>query len=132
LDVEGDPFPPQAATVYSHLYGIERNEVDYILETFPIVKRRDEQAHGAYRTKRMILDSYDAMQQAMETGTPYHTHLDPPPAHGWIPPEITLETVIERQSDGAKEYTVGHSLDDVQGCAAISQIQPKLHFASED
>jgi hypothetical protein len=47
--------------------------VDYILETFPIVKRKDEQAHGAYRTKRVILDIYDAMQQAMETGTPYLT-----------------------------------------------------------
>ena len=87
LDVEGDPFPPQAATVYFHLYGIERNEVDYILETFPIVKRKDEQAHGAYHTKRVILDIYDAMQQAMEAGTPYHTRLDPPPAYGWTPRE---------------------------------------------
>ena len=52
----------------------------YILETFPIVKRKDEQAHGAYRTKRAILDIYDAMRQAMETGAPYHTRLDPPPA----------------------------------------------------
>src|SRR5438132_12880600 len=121
----------QLDAAYFHLYDIRRDNVDSILETFAIVKRRDEQAHGAYRTKRMILDSYDAMQQAMETGTPYHTHLDPPPAHGWIPPEITLETVIERQSDGAKEDTVAHSLDDVQRCAAISQIQPKLHFARE-
>ena len=45
--------------------------MDYILETFPIVKRKDEQAHGAYHTKRVILDIYDAMQQAMETGAPY-------------------------------------------------------------
>ena len=50
-------------------------------------KRKDEQAHGEYRTKRVILDIYDAMQQAMETGMPYHTRLDPPPAHGWTPPE---------------------------------------------
>jgi hypothetical protein len=46
--------------------------VAYILETFPIVKRKDEQAHGEYRTKRVILDIYDAMQQAMKAGTPYH------------------------------------------------------------
>ena len=56
--------------------------MDYILETFPIVKRKDEQAHGKYRTKRVILDIYNAMQQAMETGTPYHTRLDLPPANG--------------------------------------------------
>ena len=67
---------------YFHLYGIGRDDADYILETFPIVKRKDEQVHGEYRTKRVILDIYDAMQQAMETGTPYHTRLDPPLAHG--------------------------------------------------
>ena len=33
-----------------------------MLETFPIVKRKDEQAHGEYHTKRVILDIYDAMQ----------------------------------------------------------------------
>jgi hypothetical protein len=47
--------------------------VDCILETFPSVKRKDEQALGEYRTKRVILDIYDAMQQAMEMGIPYHT-----------------------------------------------------------
>ena len=33
--------------------------MDYILETFPIVKRKDEQTHSEYRTKRVILDIYD-------------------------------------------------------------------------
>jgi hypothetical protein len=92
LGVEGDSFPPQAAA-YFHRYGIGRDDVDYILETFPIVKRKDEQVHGEYRTKHVILDIYDAMQQAMETGTPYHTRLDPPPANGWTPPAIALEAV---------------------------------------
>jgi hypothetical protein len=65
---------------YFHLYGIERDDVDYIMETFPIVKRKDEAAHGEYRTKRVILEIYDEMQRAMETGEPYQTRLDPPPA----------------------------------------------------
>ena len=65
---------------YFHLYEIARDDVDYIMETFPIVKRRDEAAHGEYRTKRVILEIYDEMQQAMETGRPYQTRLDPPPA----------------------------------------------------
>ena len=30
--------------------------------------------------KRVILEIYDAMQKAMETGEPYQTLLDPPPA----------------------------------------------------
>ena len=64
---------------YFHLYGIERDDVDYIMETFPIVKRKDEAAHGRYRTKDSILESYDEMAEAMKTGKPYETRLDPPP-----------------------------------------------------
>ncbi|MCE7009970.1 N-6 DNA methylase [Kibdelosporangium philippinense] len=62
---------------YFHLYGIGRDDVDYIMDTFPIVRGKDEVAHGEYRTKRLILDAYDAM------GAPqYITPLDPPPGRG--------------------------------------------------
>ena len=57
-----------------------RHAVDYILDTFPIVKRKDEAKYGEYRTKRVILEIYDEMQQAITTGEPYRTRLDPPPA----------------------------------------------------
>ena len=56
------------------------NVVDYIMETFPIVKRREIKAHGEYRTKIKILEIYDTMQKAIDTGEPYKTVLDPPPA----------------------------------------------------
>ena len=65
---------------YFHLYGIARDDVDYIMDTFPIVRRKDEAAHGEYRTKRVILEIYDEMAEAMRTGEPYRTRLDPPPA----------------------------------------------------
>ncbi|HHH31791.1 MAG TPA: SAM-dependent DNA methyltransferase [Polyangiaceae bacterium] len=75
---------------FFHLYGIDRDDVDYIMETFPIVKRRDEAVHGDYRTKLQILDIYDAMQRAIDTGEPYQTLLDPPPAHASVAhPEST-------------------------------------------
>jgi hypothetical protein len=112
---------------YFHLYSIGRDDVDYILETFPIVKRKDEQAHGEYRAKRIILDIYDAMQQAMATGTPYHTRLDPPPAHGWTPPEITLEAATGRQGAGASEDTAYVSAD-VQRRVESMLSQPAFHF----
>jgi hypothetical protein len=55
--------------------------VAYILDTFPIVRRKDEAAHnGDFRTKRVSLEIYDAMLEAIRTGTPYQTRLDPPPA----------------------------------------------------
>jgi len=66
--------------MYFHLYGINRDDTDYILETFPIVKRRDIAQYGEYRTKNLILEIYAAMQRAQETGQPYQTILNPPPA----------------------------------------------------
>ena len=50
---------------FFHLYGIQRVDVDYIMETFPIVKRKDEQAHGHYRTKDTILEIYDEMARGL-------------------------------------------------------------------
>lgn len=56
-----------------------RDAVDYIMDTFPIVKRKDEETQGEYRTKRVILEMYDAMAESMRSGRPYQTLLDPPP-----------------------------------------------------
>lgn len=68
--------------------------MDYIMETFPIVKRKDEQKYGEYRTKRVILKIYDAMTEAIRTGQPYQTLLDPPPADSAVahPPRIAADT----------------------------------------
>ena len=57
-----------------------RDAVSYILDTFPIVRRKDEEQHGEYSTRRVILEIYDAMQEAISGGQQYHTKLDPPPA----------------------------------------------------
>jgi hypothetical protein len=48
------------------------------MDTFAIVKRKDEAAYGSYRTKAMILQIYDEMQEAVRTGGEYRTKLDPP------------------------------------------------------
>ncbi|MEV7233851.1 DNA methyltransferase [Streptomyces sp. NPDC051020] len=76
---------------FFHLYGIERDDVLYILDTFPIVKRKDEEKYGEFRTKNLILAEYDRMAVAgltLETplteggsGT-YRSPLTPPPGHG--------------------------------------------------
>lgn len=74
---------------YFHLYGVTREDIDYMMDTFPLVKERDEERFGEYRTKRVILEIYDAMQRAIETGVPYQTLLDPLPADPRVchPPE---------------------------------------------
>ncbi|NEE01150.1 Eco57I restriction-modification methylase domain-containing protein [Phytoactinopolyspora halotolerans] len=70
-----------------HLYGLDRDEVDYVMDTFPIVRRKDEAAHGEYRTKRLILEVYDAMAEAIRTGVPYQSIVDPEPGQGPRHPE---------------------------------------------
>lgn len=57
-----------------------RHAVSYIMDTFPIVKRKDEAKHGHYRTKETILQIYDALGQAIQTGVAYQTLLNPAPA----------------------------------------------------
>ena len=36
---------------FFHLYGIHRDDVATIMDTFPFVRRKDERDHGTYRTK---------------------------------------------------------------------------------
>jgi hypothetical protein len=33
----------------------------YILDTFPIVRRKDEERWGEYRTKRLVLEQFDRL-----------------------------------------------------------------------
>ena len=67
---------------YFRLYGVDRDDVDYIMDTFSTVKRRDEAANEEYRTKRMILEAYDAMPTTATSGVPYRSPLRPPPGDG--------------------------------------------------
>jgi Type I restriction-modification system methyltransferase subunit len=74
---------------FFHLYAISREDADYILDTFPIVRRKDEAKYGTYRTKELILAEYDRMAEAGLTldnplvdGENYASTLTPPPGHG--------------------------------------------------
>jgi hypothetical protein len=48
---------------FFHLYGIGREDMEYIMETFTIVKRNDEKQWGEYRTKRVVGEMYDALNR---------------------------------------------------------------------
>ena len=71
MGYEGPPFTwdeerraqlrAELDALYFHLYGLTRDEADYVMETFPIVKRKDEAAYGSYRTKEMILAEFDKL-----------------------------------------------------------------------
>jgi hypothetical protein len=71
---------------FLRLYGIERDGVDYIMETFQTesggLKHNDIAKYGSYKTKDTILEFYDRMAAADAAGVPYETPIMPPPGQG--------------------------------------------------
>jgi len=92
--------------------------VEYIMETFPIIKRRDEAKYGTYRTKERILEIYREMARCIVTGEEYKTALNPPPgppsdAEGNFIPMSEWDTnnwpshIHRPKDDGAGNPSVG-------------------------
>ena len=65
------------------LYGLDRDEVEHVMDSFFVVRKYEERDHGEFRTKRLILETYDAMTELPRRrarSTPARlTHL---PGHG--------------------------------------------------
>jgi hypothetical protein len=57
----------QAATL-PQAFPRPRAAVSYILDTCPIVKRKDEEEFVRYRSEDPILESYDALAECQRTG----------------------------------------------------------------
>ena len=64
------------AIVAHRVFEIRRHELEYIMETFPIVKESDIARFGDYRTKMLILDAFDGIS-------------------GSISPDEVLETLLQ-------------------------------------
>jgi hypothetical protein len=86
LGDDGPPFfwdPGRRAVIWAeldgamfHLYGVDHDDVEYILGTFPIVNRKDPGLAGR------VLDAYDRIAEATGSGTSFLSTLDPPPGSG--------------------------------------------------
>jgi hypothetical protein len=68
----------QLAALQRH-FPTPRDAVGYIMDQFPIVRQKDEEAHGRFRTKDRILEIYGAMLAAQRSGREYQTALNPAP-----------------------------------------------------
>jgi hypothetical protein len=64
--------------LYAHLYGLNHNELKYVLDTFSLVEEDDIEKFGDYRTKKLILHCFDQLEEAIEQGTAYDPILDLP------------------------------------------------------
>jgi hypothetical protein len=61
---------------FFYLYGLQRGDVDYIMDSFTIVKRKDISEFGDYRSKLAILEIYDAISESAQSGVPFFSTLD--------------------------------------------------------
>jgi len=43
----------------AHLYGLSRDDFEYIFSTFPVLERKENQAFGEFQSKRKCLEEYD-------------------------------------------------------------------------
>jgi len=62
---------------YLHLYGLDRDEAEHVLDSFFVLRKNEEKAFGEFRTRRLVLAAYDEMA----TGS-FTSPLDPPPGDG--------------------------------------------------
>ena len=63
---------------FFHAYGIARDDTAHILDTFRVLAKSEAREHGEYRTKRVVLETYDGLASAAARGVPYDSPLGPP------------------------------------------------------
>lgn len=47
------------AIVAKHLYGLSRDDLEFIIGTFPTLERNEIRQHGEFRTRRLVLDWFE-------------------------------------------------------------------------
>ena len=65
---------------FLHVYGLNRTEAEHVLDSFNVVRKYEERDYGEYRTKRLVLEAYDRMAQAIANGGEGWEPLADPPA----------------------------------------------------
>lgn len=50
----------------AHLYGLSRDDFAYILDTFPVLKKKEKKAFGEFMSKRKCLEEYDRLVPIVE------------------------------------------------------------------
>ncbi|NCD16035.1 MAG: hypothetical protein EOL91_01745 [Actinobacteria bacterium] len=65
---DGPPFPwdpdrrallkAELDAAMFHIYGLTRDEVEHVMDSFPVVRKYDERDYGEYRTRKLVLDKH--------------------------------------------------------------------------
>jgi len=49
----------------AHLYGLSREDFAYLLDTFPVLKKKEKKALDEFMSKRKCLEEYDRIKKIM-------------------------------------------------------------------
>jgi hypothetical protein len=63
-----------------HLYSLDRDQAEWLIDSFTVLRKYEEADYGEFRTKRLVLERFDAMTRAKEGEGCYVSPLDPPAA----------------------------------------------------
>ena len=99
--------------LYGHLYGLSRDDLAYILDTFPIVQRKDEAEHGEYRTKRLVLEAYDRLAKT-----------DLVPGEGPSPESLSTITEDDRRQVERRQFEEHREGVESENCATCLPQRP--------
>src|SRR5262249_15420553 len=66
-----------AATL--QLYRLNRSQAEWLLDSFTVLRKYEEDDYGEFRTKRLVLEIYDELAECRRTGRLYVSPLKPPP-----------------------------------------------------
>lgn len=62
-----------------YMYGVDMEDASFMLDSFPVIRRKDEASHGRFRTKEVILAFLNQIQASVESGSPYISSIFPAP-----------------------------------------------------
>lgn len=90
LDFEHPPFRwnPERRLVLQaeidaamlHLYGLERDQAEWLINSFGVLRRYEEREFDEFRTRQQVLAIYDEMSTSKQKASAYRTRLTPGPA----------------------------------------------------
>ena len=84
-----------------HLYGLDRKQAEWLLDSFTVLRKYEEGDHDEFRTKRVVLEIFDEIAKAKEADRLFQTRLDPVPADPSCCHRPATKTASARQTQRA-------------------------------
>jgi hypothetical protein len=75
--------------------------MSWLLDSFTVLRKYEEKDHNEFRTKRLVLEIFNEIAKARETGSVFQTRLDPAPADPSCCHPPTIKTASARLAERA-------------------------------